>query len=102
MSFYDRLNYQRGLTQQPLDKPFVVLYNTSAKDANALVLRRSEVGWIKNNGGRKQLPLIVDTSTYAYYTNNEAEAYYLAAFLNANFSNLVIKGLSNKRVVRPP
>ena len=83
-----------ALTNQPLHKPLLVMYNKSGKDANAVLLKRKDL---------KERTFITDyTSPYAYYTDNEAEAYYLLACLNANASNLEIKDLFKQdRLIGP-
>jgi hypothetical protein len=77
MSANDRINYQQGITNQNLDANFLVLYNSSAKDANALVVSRSDF----------DLEFIVESVTYVYYTNNINEAYYLSAIFNSTAPN---------------
>lgn len=72
MSSNDRLNFQRGLTDQNLNSPYLVLYNSSAKDANSTVVERNDI----------DLPFIVESVTYVFYTETKSEAYYLSAILN--------------------
>lgn len=75
------LNWQNKLTQQPLDAPFLVLYNSSAKDANAVVIKRSEIS----------LEFVVDSTAYWFATYSEYEAYYLLSMINSNTANELIK-----------
>jgi len=77
----DYLNWQNKLTSQNLSTKYLVLYNASAKDANATIVERAE----------QDLEFIVESKTYVYYTNNLNEAYYLTAFLNADTPNIMIK-----------
>lgn len=77
MNSLNRLDYQHGLTEQNLNKPFLVLYSASAKDANAFVYKR----------GTLDLEYIVDKAAYVFYTDSEPEAHFLTAFLNANSAN---------------
>jgi len=60
MTANGRLNYQRGLTEQNINAQYLVLYNSSAKDANATVVERSNL----------DLTFFVESVTYVFYTNN--------------------------------
>ena len=51
------INWNNKLKSQNLNAPFIVLYNASAKDANAAVVGRNNF----------DLEFIVDTKAYAYY-----------------------------------
>jgi hypothetical protein len=77
----DWLNYQNKLTTQKISSKFLVMYNTSAKDANAVVLNIADI----------DRQFVVDYTTYVYFTNVEDEAYFLVAFLNADEPNRIIK-----------
>jgi type I restriction-modification system DNA methylase subunit len=81
MTLLKRIDFQRGLTQQNLDKPFVVLYSASGKDANAYALCRTDL----------DLPFLADNKSYAYFTDSAAEANYLTAFLNSDLANEQMK-----------
>jgi hypothetical protein len=93
MSNLDRLNFQRGLTEQNLDAQYLVLYNSSAKDANALVVNRKALPVPKPFN---KLKFIVESKAYVYYTNNMDEAFYLAAILNSSTPNLMMKDYQTK------
>jgi hypothetical protein len=82
----DYLNWRNKLTEQNLDAPFLVLYNSSAKDANAAVIRRSELDF----------EFIVDHKAYYYCTLDLHEANYLAAILNSSIPNLQMKDFQSK------
>ncbi|MGI8668931.1 MAG: N-6 DNA methylase, partial [Aridibacter sp.] len=43
MTNVDRINFQRGITDQDLNAPYLVLYNSSAKDANATIVKREDI-----------------------------------------------------------
>ncbi len=86
MNSLNRLNYQHGLTEQDLDKHFATLYSASAKDANAFVYER----------GTLDLEYVVDKAAYVFYTDSEQEAHYLAAFLNANSANDLMKPFQSR------
>lgn len=71
------LNWQNKLTAQNLNLKYLVLYNASAKDANATVVDRSSIS----------LPFLVESKGYWFGTGNLNEAYYVTAFLNSNIPN---------------
>ncbi|MFA7421062.1 MAG: N-6 DNA methylase [Melioribacteraceae bacterium] len=82
----DYLNWQNKLKTQQVGLPYIVLYNASAKDANATIINRHEL----------DLEFIVDTVTYCFYTNDEKEALYLTAYLNSNIPNMMMKDFQAK------
>ena len=86
MTTLDRLDFQRGLTEQDLDSPYLVLYNSSAKDANASVVKRKDM----------DLEFVVESKAYSFMTNNLDEAFYLSAFLNSSIPNLLIKDFQTR------
>jgi hypothetical protein len=75
------LNWQNKLAEQNLNKPYLVLYNASAQDANSTVIKRADF----------DLNFIVDTVTYVYFTTSLTEAYYLSAFFNSSVPNTMMK-----------
>lgn len=81
MTYLDRLEYQRGITEQNIYKKHLVLYTASAKDANATIVERKKI----------DLPFIIESATYWYATNDKDEANYLAAYINSNYANEAIK-----------
>jgi hypothetical protein len=81
MSANDRIDFQGGLSGQNLNTPYMVLYNASAKDANATVVKRKDL----------DLEFIVESTAYVFYTNTLDEAYYLTAILNSSLPNLMMK-----------
>ncbi len=86
MSGNDRLNYQRGLTEQNLNDPFVVLYNTSGKDANSVVLERDKF----------DLEFLADHKAYIFTTALKKDAYYLSAILNSSAPNKMMKDFQSR------
>ena len=86
MSSLARLNFQRGLVEQNLNAPYLVLYNSSAKDANATVVKRSDYN----------LEFFVESVTYVLETTQLAEAYYLTAILNSATPNEMMKEFQAK------
>ena len=81
MSFTNRIDFQRGLSEQELSKPYLVLYNSSAKDANSVVIDRSKF----------ELNFVVDYKAYVFSTKDKNEAYFLNAFFNSNIPNEMMK-----------
>jgi hypothetical protein len=83
---YDYLNWQNKLTSQNLNAPYLVLYNASAKDANATIVKRKDY----------DLEFIVESKAYVFYTDNINEAYYLTAILNSTLPNAMMKDFQSK------
>ena len=86
VTFLDWLNYSGKLTKQTAPGRFLVLYNSSAKDANAAVFER----------GTLDRPFVVESKAYWFATDNRAEADYLTAFLNADEPNAVMKDYQSR------
>jgi type I restriction-modification system DNA methylase subunit len=85
------LNWQKKLTDQNLNAPFLVLYTASAKNANATIVRRTD----------HELSFIVESKTYVLYTNNLSEAEYLTCCLNSNFANDMVKDFQSRGLFGP-
>lgn len=86
MSANDRLDFQRGILEQNLNIPHLVLYNSSAKDANATVVKRTDLN----------LEFIIESKAYWFGTDNLHEAYYLAAILNSSTPNELMKDFQSR------
>lgn len=86
VSLTDYLNWQNKLTSQKLDAPYVVLYNSSATDANATVVINEEI----------DLPFIIESKGYSYRTFDLREAYYLVGILNSSIPNLLMKDFQSR------
>lgn len=86
MSIENRLDFQRGIIDQNLNAPFLVLYNSSAKDANTTVVKREDI----------DLEFIVEHKGYWMGSNNLNEAYYITAILNSTIPNLLMKDFQSK------
>lgn len=86
MTANDRIDFQKGISEQNLNAPYLVLYNSSAKDANATVVSRKNL----------DLEFIVDHKTYVFYTSDGGEAYYLAAILNSTTPNAMMKDFQSR------
>ncbi|MBS1635424.1 MAG: SAM-dependent DNA methyltransferase [Bacteroidetes bacterium] len=86
ISSEDYLNWQNKLTEQNLDSRYLVMYNASAKDANATVVDRSKLA----------LPFLVESKGYVYFTDSSQEANYLVAILNSSLPNELMKDFQTK------
>lgn len=82
----DYLNWQNKLTDQNLNHPYLVLYNSSGKDANTVLVKRADL----------DLEFLIDYKTYWLSTENQEEAYYLLAILNSETPNLMMKDFQSK------
>lgn len=88
---FDYMNWQNKLTQQDLDAEYIVIYNSSGKDANAVVFDRNSL----------DLPFYIDYTTHYGITNNKAEAFYLAGILNSTIPNELMKDFQSKGLFGP-
>lgn len=86
MSLSKRLNFQRGLTDQPVTSNWAVLYNASGKDASACVTD------VMAHGRR----FMAESTTYVCFTATEEEAHYVCCYLNSAFANDAIKQFQAK------
>lgn len=86
MTILNRIDFQRGLSQQNINNRYLTIYSSSAKDANALVLDRTTL----------DLDFFVENAAYVFFTDDESEAFYLASFLNSSVPNLLIKDFQAK------
>lgn len=80
------LNWQNKLTDQDINIPYVVLYNASAKDANATVVKRSDL----------PLEFIIESKGYWFGTEDINEAFYLTAILNSSIPNELMKDFQSR------
>jgi len=95
--FIDAINYQGLLTAQNPAKRFVVLYNAAGKNLASCVIDKQKLPNIYM-GRTPIVPkgFIADKTTLFYETDDENEAYYLAAVLNSDIVNEAIKPLQTK------
>jgi hypothetical protein len=82
----DYVNWQNKLTEQNLNVEHLVLYSASAKDANATVVKRSDI----------DLTFIVESKAYWIACDNPNEAFYLTAILNSKTPNERMKDFQSK------
>lgn len=86
ISSEDYVNWQNKLTEQNLNNQYVVLYNTSGKDANSVVVNRSELDF----------EFLIDHKNYLFTSSIEAETFYLSSILNSSVPNLLMKDFQSK------
>jgi type I restriction-modification system DNA methylase subunit len=86
MTSNGRLNYQNGLTGQNFNAPYMVIYNGTGANANAVIVER----------GSFDLDFIVDYKSYVIYLENINEAFYISALLNSNVLNEGMKDFQSK------
>lgn len=91
MSAYARLNFQRGLTEQPVDAKWVVMYTASASDASACVL---DVSLLAQR-------FLVESTCYVSFVSTEDEARYVECYLNSGFANGMIKEFQARGLFGP-
>jgi hypothetical protein len=92
MTIYQRLDYQRGISDQNPSAKFKVVYLRSSKYLAATVVEveRAVKGDLKLNG-------IVAGHTLHYYdTNDVGEAFYLVSILNSSILDELIKPMQSK------
>lgn len=85
------LNWQSKLTGQNPKARFLVIYTSSSTDASAVVIDRRNFDH----------PFIVDHKTYWCECGSEDEAYFVAAYLNSNFANNMIKDFQSRGLFGP-
>lgn len=86
LTMLDRLNYQSGIVAQPSSFSHCVLYTSSAKDANAVVV----------SPGDFDLPFVCDHKAYWFATESLDEARFVCAFLNSDVANSTIKDFQSR------
>jgi type I restriction-modification system DNA methylase subunit len=82
----DYLNWQNKLTDQNLNKRYIVLYNSSAKDANSFVLVRSDYSF----------EFVNESKAYSFFTSDFNEANYISCLLNSSLPNKMMKDFQTK------
>jgi hypothetical protein len=86
ISSEDYLNWQNKLTEQNLNYPFIVLYNTSGKDASCVILERSKLDF----------EFTIDHKNYWFTTENSNEAFYISSILNSSIPNEMMKDFQTR------
>ena len=91
MSAGGRLNFQRGLTDQPVDAHWAVFYTASASDASACVLNVSSLAQ----------RFLAESTTYICFTASEEEARFVECYLNSGYANGKIKEFQARGLFGP-
>ncbi len=90
-SMTDWLDWQKKLTEQPVDGTWAVMYTASASDASACVLDVSELA----------LRFLVESTCYVSFAATEDEGHYVACYLNSGFANGKIKEFQARGLFGP-
>ncbi len=80
------LNWQNKLTSQNANNRIIVLYNSSGKDANSVVINKDKL----------DLNFLVDYKTYYMYPLSEIEGYFISSFLNSSTLNNSMKSFQSR------
>jgi hypothetical protein len=91
MSYLDRLDFQRGISDQDPEARYLVLYTGSATDASAVVVDRN----------RYASPFVAEHKTYWFQTKSRREAQYVCAYLNSGYANEKIKDFQSRGLFGP-
>ena len=102
-SLLEWLNYRNKLTRQNPSNRFKVVYNTSGTYiVSSVVDMESIPKSVKVDGTSVKVSgLIVDHTCYCYETDDEGEAYYLSACLNAPIVDELIKDMQTRGLFGP-
>jgi type I restriction-modification system DNA methylase subunit len=101
MDIWQRLDQQRGITDQDPKAKYVVLYPMSATYMCSAVVERSE---IRAKAGGQTLGLrnfLADYKTFCLETSNKHEAYYLSAILNSARIDELVKPMQSRGLWGP-
>jgi len=88
MTFWDRQNFQKGITDQSAVPGYLVLYNAAGTNLAASIFSTANLPLI--NGVIPQ-NFVLDHTAYWYRASLREEAHYLAALLNAPSVDAAIK-----------
>jgi hypothetical protein len=91
MTYINRLDFQRGISDQNPDTRYLVIYTSSATDACAAVVDRSKF----------DAPFVVEHKTYWCAAKSLDEAHFLAAYLNSGYANEKIKDFQSRGLFGP-
>lgn len=96
LTIYQRLDYSKGITNQSSRTRLKVLYNTSGTYLVACVAKNKGREISVNGASVKSNGLVADHKTYYWDTNNDEEAHYVAAFLNAPIIDRLLKPMQSR------
>jgi hypothetical protein len=91
MTSNGRVNFQRGLTDQPVDGAWAVMYTASATDASACVLDVST----------KTPHFFAESTCYIAFVRTNGEARFVECYLNSGFANGRIKEFQARGLFGP-
>ena len=91
MDALEWLNYRRKLITQNPQTIYRVIYPTSATYVCACVVQNRAIEFERGGQTVQAMGFLVDYVTYSLETQDEGEAYYLAAILNAPATDRLIK-----------
>lgn len=91
LSVYDRLNYRRGITSQNPRKRFKVLYTSSATYLISSLVDTHNMKIVTNGAVIEPTAFVAESKTYGFETDDETEALYVCAILNAPYVDSFIK-----------
>jgi hypothetical protein len=96
MNIYQRLDHVHGLTRQHYRAKYKVVYPASATNLCSAVVPNEKI--TLNLGGQKIMlqNFIAESKLYYYETEDENEAHYLSALLNAPYVDQKIKPMQSK------
>jgi len=97
MTIYDRVDYQKDLSEQNPNKGFKVLYVKSATYMTSCVVDQEEKYVVPvGNNNFEVHGFFAEGTTYFYNTESKDEAYYLSAILNSKILDKKIKPLQSR------
>jgi hypothetical protein len=91
MTALGRLDFQRGVTGQPIQAQWAVMYTASAADASACVL----------NVNAQAQRFLAESTTYIAFVGDENEALFVTSFLNSGYANGKIKEFQARGLFGP-
>lgn len=91
MSAYGRIDFQRGLTGQPVDATWAVMYTASASDASACVLDVYSI----------YPRFFAESTCYIAFVSSNEEARFFECYLNSNYTNGKIKEFQARGLFGP-
>ena len=97
MTAQERLNYQKLITEQIPNAPFVVLYNKSRTNISAALLTAEQS---RHYSDLTVSGFVAESVTYRIYTETEEEALYLTGVLNSTIVNHAIKPYQTEGVYK--
>ena len=96
MTIYDRLDYQRGLSDQRSRVKYRVLYNTSGTYLVSCIVVNKPSNVKVDSSSIRVSGVVADAKVYRYDTDDENEALFLSALLNAPIIDSLIKPMQSR------